>query len=76
MASLGRRDYISTLPFPRPDPILSMHKKFTYYFLDRLRWKWDIRNTNTQLVVEARTQFLRLVGLISYQLDHPNVSHF
>ena len=76
MASLARHDYISNLPTPKSDPILSVHKKFTYYFLDCLKWRWDIRNTNTQLVVETRTQFLRLVGLVSYQLDHPNVSHF
>ena len=76
MAFLVGRDYISTLPAPGPDPILLVRKKFTYYFLDRLTLRWDIRNTNTQLVVEAQTQFLRFVSLVSYQLDHPNVSHF
>ena len=43
--------------------------------LDCLGWRWDIRSTNTQLVVEARIQVLRLDGPVSYQLGHPNVGN-
>ena len=57
-----RHNYISTLFALRPNPILSVREKLTYYFLDHLGWKWDIRNTNTQLIVKARAQFLKLVG--------------
>ena len=44
--------------------------------LDRLGWRWNIRNTNTQLVVETRTQVLRLTSPVSYQLGHPNVDNY
>ena len=44
--------------------------------LDRLGWRWNIKNTNTQLVVETRTQVLRLTAPVSYQLGHPDIDNF
>ena len=40
--------------------------------LDCLGWRWDIRSTNTQLVVEARTQILRLAGSNQHARIHMN----
>ena len=44
--------------------------------LDCLEWRWNIRNTNTQLVVETRTQVLKLTSSVSYQPGHPNVDNY
>ena len=44
--------------------------------LDSLGWRWNIRNTNTQLIVETRTQVLRLTSSVFYQLGHLNVNNY
>ena len=73
MTSLLGHDHSSTLLAFKRDSILPVYEKLTYYFLDRLRWRWDIRSTNTQLVVMVWTQVQRLIGPVSNQLEHPNV---
>ena len=70
MASLFEHDHNSTLSAPGQDSILQVYKKLAYYHLDRLGWRYNIKNTNIQLVVEVQTQVLRLVGPVSNQLGH------
>ena len=44
-------DHSSTLSTPRWDCIFPVYEKLTYYSLDHLGWRWDIRSTNTQLII-------------------------
>ena len=64
-------------PYPLPDktPYSRSMRNSLIIILDRLGWRYNIRNTNTQLVVEVQTQVLRLVGLVSNQLSHLNVGN-
>ena len=64
---------VAPYPLPGETPYSRSVRNSLIIHLDRLEWRWDIRSTNTQLVVEARTQVLRLDGPVSYQLGHPNV---
>ena len=73
MTFLPRRNHSNTLSTSRRDLILPICEKLIYYFLDHLGWRWNISSINTHLVVLVRIQVQKLIGLVSNQLEHPNV---
>ena len=64
---------IASYPLPDETSYFRSVRNSLIILLDHLKWRWDIRSTNMQLIVETWTQVLRLANSVSYQLGHPNV---